>query len=102
MLVRGHACSSGRVKSSDTMSHNDVFCSSPANTEDETLDRFSEAAASILASILTRCALLLQLWSSLTADMLMAANGEAQERSMRCGLLVSRAWLVGSQYPWGA
>ena len=48
-----------------------------------------------------RSTVVLQLWSSLTADMLMAANGEAQERSMRCGLLVFRAWLVGSRHPWG-
>ena len=43
----------------------------------------------------------LQLWLSLTADMLMAAIGEAQEKSTTRGLLVYRAWLVGSQLPWG-
>ncbi len=47
-------------------------------------------------------AVVLQLWSSLTADMLMAAIGEVQERSTRRGLLVYRAWLDGSQLPWGA
>ena len=43
----------------------------------------------------------LQLWLSLTADMLMAAIGEAQWRCTGRGLLVYRAWLVGSQLPWG-
>ena len=41
------------------------------------------------------------LWASRTADMFMAASGEALERSTRRGLLVYRAWLVGSQLPWG-
>ena len=52
-------------------------------------------------TLTSRPAVVLQLWSSLTADMLMAAIGEAQERSTTRGLLVYRAWLVGSQLPWG-
>ena len=46
-------------------------------------------------------AVVLHLWASRTADMPMAANGEAQERSARRGLLVYSAWPVGSQPPWG-
>ena len=46
-------------------------------------------------------AVVLHLWASRTADMSMAASGEAQERSTRRGLLVYSAWPVGSQLPWG-
>ena len=61
-----------------------------------------EAAMMIFVTILTRwAAAMLQLWSSRTADMLMAAIGEAQERSTRRGLLVYRAWLSGSRHPRG-
>ena len=61
------------------------------------------AAGWRLVAILTLYALLSCCcrWLSLTADMLKAAIGEAQERGTRRGPLVYRAWLSGSQHPWG-
>ena len=46
-------------------------------------------------------AVMLHLWSSLTANMLMAASGRAQDRRTRRGLLVYGAWLSGSKLPSG-